>query len=76
MTNQYPMPIILPICFVLFVTAFSAWAGPPFVTDDPEPVELKHWEVYLASMYNRSDDGTTGTVPHLDANYGPHPRCI
>jgi hypothetical protein len=27
-----------------------AWAGPPYVTDDPEPVEYRHWEVYLASQ--------------------------
>jgi hypothetical protein len=24
--------------------------GPPFVIDDPEPVEFRHWEVYLASQ--------------------------
>jgi hypothetical protein len=24
-------------------------AGPPFVTDDPVPVDYQHWEVYLAS---------------------------
>ena len=33
-----------------------AWAGPPFVTDDPEPVELHHWEVYLASQYVKAQD--------------------
>jgi hypothetical protein len=24
----------------------SALAGPPFVTDDPEPVDYLHWELY------------------------------
>ncbi len=27
--------------------ALKSQAGPPFLTDDPEPVELNHWEVYL-----------------------------
>ena len=25
--------------------AGAAQAGPPFLTDDPEPVDLGHWEV-------------------------------
>ena len=24
----------------------TAWAGPPFLTDDPEPTETGHWEIY------------------------------
>jgi hypothetical protein len=24
----------------------AAWAGPPFLTDDPEPTETGHWEIY------------------------------
>ncbi len=32
--------------------------GPPYTTDDPEPVELRHWEVYVASAEQWSrDDG-------------------
>jgi len=38
------------VFFVLFalVTVFPqpASAGPPFVTDDPEPTETGHWEIY------------------------------
>ena len=26
-----------------------ALAGPPFITDDPEPVDPGHWEVYAFS---------------------------
>jgi len=47
---------LLPIvaAFVLFSTPSSA--GPPFQTDDPEPVEYRHWEVYLATqwLHNRN----------------------
>jgi hypothetical protein len=28
----------------------SAQAGPPFLTDDPEPTETGHWEIYAPSL--------------------------
>lgn len=52
----------------------SAWAGPPYVTDDPEPVELKHWEFYAASQTAHDDSGWTGTAPHVEVNYGAAPN--
>jgi hypothetical protein len=51
----------------------TAVAGPPFLTDDPEPVEYRHWEVYLASQCERSRDDTSATAPHLEVNYGAYP---
>jgi hypothetical protein len=50
------------------------WAGPPFVTDDPEPVEYRHWEVYLGSQYEHDGDGASGTLPHVEVNYGVIPN--
>ncbi len=55
------------------VAAIPAQAGPPFVTDDPEPVEYRHWEVYLGSQYERGRDGASGTLPHVEVNYGALP---
>jgi hypothetical protein len=49
-------------------------AGPPFVTDDPEPVEYKHWEVYVASQLYRDGEGWTGTAPQVEVNYGVAPN--
>jgi len=49
-------------------------AGPPFFTDDPEPVEYKHWEVYLASQYSRTADDRSGTAPHVEVNFGAFPN--
>jgi hypothetical protein len=49
-------------------------AGPPYVTDDPEPVEYQHWEVYFASLTDETPDGVTGTLPHLEVNYGVIPE--
>ncbi len=32
-----------------------AYGGPPFRTDDPEPVEYQHWEVYQFSAATHSN---------------------
>ena len=52
----------------------TASAGPPYTTDDPEPVEYRHWEIYLASQSFHDTDGWTGTAPHLEVNYGAVPN--
>ena len=51
-----------------------AWAGPPFTTDDPEPVEYQHWELYVASQIARDKNGWSGTSPHVEVNYGALPN--
>ena len=51
----------------------NASAGPPYTTDDPEPVEYRHWELYLASQSFHDHDGWTGTAPHVEVNYGAVP---
>jgi hypothetical protein len=56
-----------------FVPAI-ALAGPPFVTDDPEPVEYKHWEIYLAAQYRHDRDQDSSTLPHAEINYGLIPN--
>jgi len=48
----------------------AAWASPPFITDDPEPVEHLHGEFYIASQYADNKDGKEGTLPHFEFNYG------
>jgi len=57
----------------LAITALT-WGGPPFVTDDPEPVEYRHWEVYLATQYDHAPDGASGTLPQVEVNYGAFPE--
>lgn len=51
-----------------------AQAGPPFVTDDPEPVEYQHWEIYLAAQYKHDRAQDSSTLPHLEINYGAIPN--
>ena len=43
--------LLLPLC------SLTALAGPPFVTDDPEPVDYQHWEFYIASQHIETSDG-------------------
>lgn len=60
------------IAIAIWIVAASrfAWAGPPFTTDDPEPVEYRHWEVYFASQLAHDSGGWSGTSPHFEINYG------
>ena len=64
----------LSIWFILTMYPVAALAGPPFLTDDPEPVEYRHWEVYLASQYMHDRDATSATAPHVEINYGLVPN--
>jgi len=54
---------------VLTSAAASVSAGPPYLTDDPVPTDLRHWEIYgfAAGEGRRSDlDQEFG----IDLNYG------
>jgi hypothetical protein len=51
----------------------SAIAGPPFVTDDPEPVAYRHWEVNYALTKTWHTAGTSIGIPSVDINYGVIP---
>jgi hypothetical protein len=47
-----------------------AHAGPPFITDDPEPVDLGHWEVYAFSAGAAGPGDASGVGPSVEVNYG------
>ncbi len=68
-------------CVSTFLFAFAAMlisqlllAGPPFLTDDPEPVDLKHWEFYLFGVMDKASDGKSGLFPAMELNYGAAPN--
>jgi len=65
-----PARILRHLAWLLILLPLAAMAGPPFVTDDPEPVDYQHWEVYLASQTEHGPDGVSGTLPHVEVNYG------
>jgi len=47
----------------------AAFAGPPYLTDDPEPTDTGHWEVYNFVDGLKAPDGLGGEAG-LDLNYG------
>ena len=74
---KYPVPQIVKFIyflnksfiFILIVPTFLI-AGPPFLTDDPQPVDFMHWEFYISSQSQFSDNNVDATLPHFEINYG------
>lgn len=59
---------------VAVLSIAPAWAGPPFVTDDPEPVDFRHSEFFVFSMGTlAAANQTTGMAPGFEYNYGVIP---
>ena len=73
-SNRPRLAGALAILSLIFWAPGSLRAGPPYVTDDPEPVAYRHWELYLASMLLHDGAGWSGTLPHVEANYGAAPN--
>ena len=69
-----PPRIVLPVVVGTLLLSAPVLAGPPYVTDDPEPVEYQHWELYLATQHEITRDGASGTLPHIEINYGALPN--
>ncbi len=53
----------------LAMTVTPARAGPPYVTDDPEPTDFGHYEIYVFTGGTATIDGTGGQAG-IDFNYG------
>lgn len=58
----------------LALCASSAVAHEPYVTDDPDPVDFHHTEIFVAtqSVWSRRD--FSGVLPYFELNYGPIPE--
>ena len=70
--NRMVTVLVLLLNLAVF-TPSAAWAGPPFITDDPEPVEYKHGEFYIATQNANNKGSHEGTAPLFEFNYGPLP---
>jgi hypothetical protein len=60
----------LVIALGLLLTISSVQAGPPFVTDDPEPPPPGGWEINVPFIIERSSGKTEMDAPLFDLNYG------
>jgi hypothetical protein len=49
-------------------------AGPPFLTDDPEPVEPRHNEFYVFGTLDHAGDASAITGPAIEYNLGIAPN--
>jgi hypothetical protein len=58
---------------LVLVMPQPAFAGPPYITDDPMPTDLHHWEIYAYSdngFLHHEMEGESG----LDMNFGLAPH--
>jgi len=58
------------ICILFLMMSTTTTAGPPFKTDDPQPVDYLHWEFYIASAQQFMRHESDVTCPHIEINYG------
>lgn len=65
--HLYKKIILFFLCLIFSINSF---AGPPFLTNDPEPIPEKTWKLYLFSMTDSSPVATTAAVPAIQFKYG------
>lgn len=67
------MALVIAACVIALCAPQTAIAGPPFLTDDPEPTETGHWEIYAPLMEaggrGAGFEGSAGA----ELNYGAAP---
>jgi len=60
--------------FALVFAATAAQAGPPFQTDDPEPIEFRHYEFYTFASSDGTQAETDTAGPAVEFNWGALPN--
>ena len=58
-------PPLATLLGAIGLLAAPAFAGPPFRTDDPEPVDFQHFEIDLFSQGTQTNGGWSGFLPGL-----------
>jgi len=70
----FRIKIILLLVVILLTLYTPLIAGPPYDTDDPEPVDFQHWEINSSVHIVSSSTILTGFAPFVEANYGAVPN--
>jgi hypothetical protein len=52
------------------MVAPAAWAGPPFLTDDPEPTDVNRWEIYGPFLEAEGREGDLAGAAGVELNFG------
>jgi len=68
--------LLFPIFFLWLFPALAgtSFAGPPFLTDDPEPIEFRHFEAYVFSTVEAMHKQTDLMGPAFELNVGALPN--
>ena len=67
-TLIFALPMLSVLC------AVSSWAGPPFQTDDPEPIDYRHFEFYTFASSDGTPIETDTAGPAVEFNWGALPN--
>ncbi|MDQ2774866.1 MAG: hypothetical protein M3Y57_08080 [Acidobacteriota bacterium] len=59
---------------LLCLFSVQAWAGPPFQTDDPEPIDFRHYELYTFAASDGTPVETDTAGPAIEFNWGALPN--
>jgi hypothetical protein len=52
----------------------AVWAGPPFQTDDPVPIDFRHYELYAFATSDGTPIETDAAGPAMEFNWGALPN--
>jgi hypothetical protein len=58
----------------LLFASTAAWAGPPFQTDDPEPIDYRNYEFYTFASSDGTPIETDAAGPAIEFNWGALPN--
>ena len=72
--GQESMRHLVLLCAVALLGCRGALAGPPFQTDDPEPVPFRHYEAYLFGTFDHAGGQTFAQIPAFEFNIGAAPN--
>jgi hypothetical protein len=60
--------------FLFLLLTLGAWAGPPFQTDDPQPIDYRHYEFYTFASSDGTHVETDTAGPAVEFNWGALPN--
>ena len=76
--RHYAIPAVLQrllsVALLSVLSVATAHAGPPFFTDDPEPVDYQHNEFYVFSTLDQSNGSNVIQGPAIEYNRGVAPN--
>ncbi|TCG06486.1 hypothetical protein BZM27_26080 [Paraburkholderia steynii] len=68
--RECPHAVLAALAATTLLCCHGAFANPPFVTDDAEPVEKGHFEIDAGATGTIRQAEHSGSLPSLEVNYG------